>query len=105
MTCLVQLISNSVDITLLIIVALPGLLSLLLNAINSRRAQLLGLKPKLNVEFFSKNEGHEIDHFLIVENLGSQELYLRSFRLYVYDTGFERELSFGPAVYSLKINK
>ena len=84
-----------------IVVALPGLVSILWNSMNSKRAQILAVRPKINLDFTTKkiNENN-IEAYLTIENLGSKELILRSFRIYGYDIGFDESMYFGLSVYS-----
>ena len=77
-----------------------GGLSLAISAINSRRDQLQNMRPKLNVELISELAEDTIECHLEIQNVGQNELKIRSFRLYISDTGFNEDFIMGLANYN-----
>lgn len=85
---------------LAIIGASSGSFSLIINAINARREQLEAMRPKLNIHLTSDLQDGVIECHLEIQNVGTHELKMRSFRLFVNDTGFNSDFNIGLANYN-----
>ncbi|MHA2098912.1 MAG: hypothetical protein ACW99A_09505 [Candidatus Kariarchaeaceae archaeon] len=80
--------------------ASSGGLSLLWNSISARQKQLEELRPKLNVSLQSDFSNGKIETHLELQNIGSAELKIRSFRLYISNSGFKENFMLGLANYN-----
>jgi len=80
--------------------ASAGFLSILWNFINSRRAYLESLTPKLNMDLESKRVEDIISNTMHIENVGQSDVYIRTIQFYAIDEGFIQTLHFGPAIYT-----
>lgn len=79
---------------------LAGLISIILNIINSRRMYIAAMRPQVNVDLIANKTTNNIECSMEIANVGQKELFLRSIRIYGYDVGFNANIQFGVSIYS-----
>ncbi len=83
--------------------SIAGFGSILWNVINSRRAQIESLYPKLNVSVDTTRNDDSILCSADIENVGTKPVTIRALQFFSRSEGFSAETLFGPAIYSSDI--